>query len=210
MSNAYRSWESSHQCLVHYVSAMPSQLYYVTQTFLNKENFPGGSFHMRHLKLAGPDKINLIKSIMDFVKHDGSEKHKTAVIENILTYAPIKQQFIMVGDSGELDPEIYGDIARKYSDRIKMIFIRIVQGGKNNNNRFEIAFKNVSQDKWKLFSNANELPEKLFDNENSINEYDGNNHVNSAESNTENILSTSLFYTIIAALLNLLFILTYV
>ncbi|CAF5069770.1 unnamed protein product, partial [Rotaria sp. Silwood1] len=126
MSDVYRSWESLHQCLIHYVSAMPSQLYYATQTFLNKANFPGGSFHMRHLKLAGSDKINLIKSIIDFINHDGSQKHKITVIENIFTYAPIKQQFVMVGDSGELDPEIYGNIARKYPNRIKMIFIRIV------------------------------------------------------------------------------------
>lgn len=46
MSNIYRSWVSSHNCLIHYVSAMPSQLYYATQKFLTKEAFPGGSFRM--------------------------------------------------------------------------------------------------------------------------------------------------------------------
>jgi phosphatidate phosphatase APP1 len=46
MSDLYRSWRSSHHCLIHYVSAMPSQLYYVTQKFLNQEKFPGGSFRM--------------------------------------------------------------------------------------------------------------------------------------------------------------------
>jgi phosphatidate phosphatase APP1 len=46
MSDLYRLWQTSHQCLIHYVSAMPSQLYYVTQQFLDKENFPSGSFRM--------------------------------------------------------------------------------------------------------------------------------------------------------------------
>jgi phosphatidate phosphatase APP1 len=49
MSDVYRSWQSSYKCLVHYVSAMPSQLYYVTQKFLNKEKFPDGSFRMFRL-----------------------------------------------------------------------------------------------------------------------------------------------------------------
>lgn len=61
---------------------------------------------MRHLKSADSDKLNLIDSLFDFIKPDASRKHKLAVIENILTNAPIKQQFIMVGDSGELDPEV--------------------------------------------------------------------------------------------------------
>ncbi|CAF0960752.1 unnamed protein product [Rotaria sordida] len=206
MSQAYRSWESSDQCSIHYVSAMPSQLYYATQTFLNKENFPGGSFHMRHLKLADSDKLNLINSIIDFVKHDASRKHKISVIENILTYASIKQKFVMVGDSGELDPEIYGEIARKYPDRIKMIFIRIVPGGKNNNSRFEIAFRNVRQDKWKTFSDATELPKKLYNDTNSINESGGGDgNIHSVYSNNTNILSTSLFYIIISVLLTLIY-----
>lgn len=46
MSELYRTWRVSHRCLVHYVSAMPSQLYYITQKFLNEEKFPYGSFRM--------------------------------------------------------------------------------------------------------------------------------------------------------------------
>ncbi len=61
---------------------------------------------MRHLKLVGSDKYELFKKIRDFVQHDASQIHKLTVINNILDYAPIHQQFIMVGDSGELDPEV--------------------------------------------------------------------------------------------------------
>lgn len=46
MSELYRSWQSSHQCLTHYVTTMPSQLYYAMQNFVNREKFPHGSFRM--------------------------------------------------------------------------------------------------------------------------------------------------------------------
>jgi phosphatidate phosphatase APP1 len=61
---------------------------------------------MRHLKLVGSDKYDLITKIIDFLQHDASQKHKLIVIQNILDNAPITQQFVMVGDSGELDPEV--------------------------------------------------------------------------------------------------------
>ena len=53
-----------------------------------------------------------------------------------------------------------------------MIFIRLVEGGKNDNNRFETAFKDIPNNKWNLFSNANELPHKLYNNEDPINRND--------------------------------------
>jgi len=61
---------------------------------------------MRHLKLISSDKYNLITKIIDFAKHDASKIHKLTVIKEIFNYAPLTQEFIMVGDSGELDPEV--------------------------------------------------------------------------------------------------------
>ncbi|CAF1380202.1 unnamed protein product [Rotaria magnacalcarata] len=210
MSDVYRSWESLHQCLIHYVSAMPSQLYYVTQNFLNQQKFPGGSFHMRHLKLVSKEKVNLLKHIIDFVQHDASQRHKVSVIENILTHAPIKQQFTMVGDSGEVDPEIYGTIARRFPHRINMIFIRVVDGGKNDDNRFKDAFQNVSRDKWKLFSNAAELPKKLYNDINTTIPIDITIDVTSVKPNNTKILSTSFVLAILPMLVTLVFISQYI
>lgn len=61
---------------------------------------------MRHLKLAGSEKLALLDHIIDFARHNSSQSHKISVIEDILAYAPIKQRFFMVGDSGEFDPEV--------------------------------------------------------------------------------------------------------
>ena len=61
---------------------------------------------MRHLKLVSTDKYNLAKKVIDFIGHEASQTHKLTAIESILEHAPSTQQFIMVGDSGELDPEV--------------------------------------------------------------------------------------------------------
>jgi phosphatidate phosphatase APP1 len=61
---------------------------------------------MRHLKLSSSDKYQLIRKFKEFIKHDASQTHKLNVINDIFDHAPITQQFVMVGDSGELDPEV--------------------------------------------------------------------------------------------------------
>ena len=52
-----------------------------------------------------------------------------------------------------------------------MIFIRLVDGGQNYNNRFEAVFRNVSREKWHTFFNANDIPRDLFPKDDLI---DGN------------------------------------
>jgi phosphatidate phosphatase APP1 len=61
---------------------------------------------MRHLKLVSSEKYQLISKVLDFAKRADSQKHKLHAIDWILRHAPINQQFVMVGDSGELDPEV--------------------------------------------------------------------------------------------------------
>lgn len=69
---------------------------------------------------------------------------------------------ILVGDSGERDPEIYGFIARKYPKRIHKIFIRAVKNETKNAERFLKAFENISKDKWFIFTDPiKELPKDL-------------------------------------------------
>ena len=52
-------------------------------------------------------------------------QYKTGVIERILADFP-RRRFLLVGDSGEQDPEIYGAIARKHPEQVERIFIRNV------------------------------------------------------------------------------------
>ena len=47
MPEVYRKWKERYNCSVHYLSAMPDQLYNVTKEFVDGQKFPDGTFHMR-------------------------------------------------------------------------------------------------------------------------------------------------------------------
>jgi hypothetical protein len=79
-----------------------------------------------------------------------------------------------------------------------MIFIRLVEGGINTDIRFETAFKDIPNDKWTVFSNANELPQKLYEDVDTVNEDDDID--DTVIPDNANILSMSLLYTILPML----------
>jgi len=81
---------------------------------------------------------------------------KLQVIEPILKDFP-QRKFILVGDSGEKDPEVYAALARKYPDQIIFIFIRDVTDESAQSERYKKAFKEIPQAKWKIFKKPDEL-----------------------------------------------------
>lgn len=82
-------------------------------SFIRDEQFPPGSMHLR-------DDGKLIARL---VETPGQAKREA--ILDILADFP-QRQFILVGDSGEIDLEIYTRIAMEYPDQILKIFIRDV------------------------------------------------------------------------------------
>jgi phosphatidate phosphatase APP1 len=61
---------------------------------------------MRHLKLFDEDRSTQITIFKKFIELNASMTHKLLVINHIVRHAPSRQRFILVGDSGELDPEV--------------------------------------------------------------------------------------------------------
>jgi phosphatidate phosphatase APP1 len=53
--------------------------------------------------------------------------------------------FVLVGDSGEYDPESYGELARRFPDRIEGIYIRVIS--LDPSSRYERAFCRVAKSK---------------------------------------------------------------
>ena len=51
------------------------------------------------------------------------EKYKTPILESFLHRLP-RTRFIFVGDTGEKDPEIFGGLLKKYSDREISVVLR--------------------------------------------------------------------------------------
>ncbi|MDT8396475.1 MAG: phosphatase domain-containing protein [bacterium] len=147
MAEAYRAWEKE-GAVFHYVSASPWQLYLPLAGFMSSEGFPPGAFTLRSFRIKDRTFFNLFASPMET---------KVPVIGSIMSRYP-GRKFILVGDAGEKDPEVYGEIARTHADQVARILIRDVPGGDVSKKRMEAAFKEVDADRWKVFNDAGELP----------------------------------------------------
>lgn len=154
MANVFQQWKSKNANITfHYLSGMPNQLYTLTQEFINENHFPQGSFHMRHFGWA-------LTSLFDFLHSRSTFLHKTSYLHFFL--GQTQRDFILIGDSGEKDPEIYGKIARIYPERIRAIFIRAIKNESANDQRFHDAFQGIDRSKWSIFNNSNQIPVKRF------------------------------------------------
>lgn len=131
----------------HYVSGSPWQLYRPLSEFRQARGFPPGSFHLKHFRLTDSTVLDLLGS---------QEKTKLQAIEPILAAYP-GRRFILVGDSGEQDPEIYGKIARRHPGQIVAIFIRNVTDEAAEGRRLRAAFQAVETKCVKLFRRPEEL-----------------------------------------------------
>ncbi len=98
-----------------FVSNSPWNLYDLLAQFFELQNIPGGP--LLFLRNWGVYEDELLP-----LDH---EKHKLPVIRQILElYEDLP--FILIGDSGESDPEIYHQLVREYPDRILAVYIRNV------------------------------------------------------------------------------------
>lgn len=140
MSELYGRWAESGVAF-HYVSSSPWQLFPALDRFLGREGFPRGSFHLKQFRLKDESFFNLFQE---------GEAHKIPIIESILADFP-GRKFILIGDSGERDPEIYGEIARRHPGQIVRILIRDVTDQAQRPDRLEAAFAGLRPDLWMLF-----------------------------------------------------------
>lgn len=105
---------------VFYVSSSPWNLYGLLLHFCKVHDIPKGPFLLRDLGL----------SENKFVK-TGHIGHKQERISRIMHTYP-DMQFVLIGDSGQKDAEIYEQIAGNNPDRVAAIYIRSVTKGKRD------------------------------------------------------------------------------
>ncbi|MFC5510031.1 App1 family protein [Massilia jejuensis] len=96
-----------------YVSSSPWHLFGFLVDFLKLQGIPVGPLLLRELGLR------------DVFKPTQHGNHKLDKIELILSFYP-DMQFVLIGDSGEKDPEIYTEIVRRHPQQVRMIYIRNV------------------------------------------------------------------------------------
>lgn len=98
---------------IFYVSNSPWNLYQYLESFIKNNNFPKGPILLRDFRTPFDRTVKPEKP------------HKQKEIRNILkTYPDLK--FVLIGDSGEHDADIYIEIAEEYPDRILAIYMRSV------------------------------------------------------------------------------------
>jgi phosphatidate phosphatase APP1 len=146
MALTYQSWRTNQNACFHYVSASPWQLYPALNGFTETNRFPPGTFHLRVLDWRREA----------FGNHSPVD-YKRQEITRLLAMFP-ERDFVMVGDSGERDPEIYGDLAREHPGRIRHIFIRSLTGETGAEARYQEAFRSLPADKWRVFKEPVQLP----------------------------------------------------
>ena len=107
---------------VFYVSKSPWNLYDFLVDFMDHHELPRGPLLLRDIGLREAPPID----------------HKTdAVLRLFETYSAL--QFVLIGDSGERDPDIYLSIAERYPERVRAIYIRDVSGKHGSAGRAEAA-----------------------------------------------------------------------
>lgn len=99
---------------IFYVSSSSWKLYDLLCEFCQVQGIPKGPFLLRDSRL---DEFKFKTSL--------HKAHKMKQVKKIMDMYPYKE-FILIGDSGQKDPEIYLEVARAYPGRVKTIYIRDV------------------------------------------------------------------------------------
>lgn len=108
---------ASERNLIYYISSSPWNLRTFLRRVFEVNSVPDGAAFLTDW---GISKDTLFKS--------SHGKHKLAAIRHLRDiHAPLP--IVLIGDSGEKDPEIYTQIARESPDRITAIYIRDVSAG---------------------------------------------------------------------------------
>ncbi len=133
----------------HYVSGSPLQLMPPLAAFLRGGAFAEGSLHLRSFSLRP-------SALLD---DEATSRHKHAEIAQLLADHP-RRRFVLVGDSGERDPEVYGAVAREQPTRVAAVLIRNVSDEDGDAPRYAQAFAGVARKRWQVFTDPVALPSR--------------------------------------------------
>jgi phosphatidate phosphatase APP1 len=95
---------------IFYVSSSPWNLYDLLEDFLDVHGVPAGPLFLKDW------------SPMTLRDHD---RHKLDIIRTLLATYP-DLPFVLIGDSGERDPEIYRRIVHEHPGRVRAVYVRDV------------------------------------------------------------------------------------
>lgn len=99
---------------IYFVSSSPWNLYDLLVDFFRIQGIPKGPLLLRDFGLN-----------RELLSAGGHHTHKLAMIRKVLDVNP-QLPFVLIGDSGQQDPEIYAQVVKENPGRIRAIYIRDV------------------------------------------------------------------------------------
>jgi phosphatidate phosphatase APP1 len=137
----------------HFVSGSPWQLYEPLSEFFRAHGFPGGSFHLKPFRIR--DTARKMRGPSPQLAH------KKTAIEPILSAFP-RRKFVLIGDSGEQDPLIYGGFLRERSEQIAGVFIRALRDDTASDPRLAAAFQGCPPERWHVYHSPDEIRDTVL------------------------------------------------
>jgi len=149
LSALYNHWKkiwSDQNVNFHYVNGSPWPFYPLISQFLQQNKFPDGTYHFRNVRFKSTSAI-----------FNAPPEFKLQAIEALISAFP-QRRYLLIGDSSETDPEVYSQLANKYSSQIIHIYIRNVNNDGINEpdlkKRLDTTFSGISPSKWTLFEDG--------------------------------------------------------
>ncbi len=149
MVDVYREWHQAGTAF-HYVSASPWQLAECLGGFFDQCGMPGGSMHLKLFRLKDSTPLGRLPS---------RKRSKRRAIEQIMDDFP-RRRFLLVGDSGERDPEVYVAIARRRPAQVAGVVIRRVAGHaseQSTDRRFDRLARRLPRGALHVFTSAEQI-----------------------------------------------------
>jgi len=149
MANIFQRW-AEQGVLFHYVSSSPWQIFDALNQFLVDNGFPSGSMHLKWFRLR--DELFKRWQLL-------RRKSKGGVIRTLIRRLP-QRSFVLVGDSGERDPEIYAKLASKFPRQVARICIRQIEANPLDSERLNKLYRRYGMIvPIQVFSSASQLGE---------------------------------------------------
>ena len=132
---------------VHYVSSSPWHLAGPLLEFLSGSSLPFSSIALKYFRLKDRTSLNILKP---------GRETKPPEIEAILARYP-GRRFVLIGDSGEDDPEVYAQVLRRHPRQVAKVYIRNVTAARRDDARFAKLFAGLDAERWALFDDPGEI-----------------------------------------------------
>jgi hypothetical protein len=150
MAPLYSRWATDEGASFHYLSESPLELHAPLAEFLGNAGYPPGTIELREIDWEG-------SRIRGFLKIAAAPRaFKLNAIERMIGELP-ERRYVLVGDSSQHDPEVYGEVARRHPDQVLRIFIRDVTCQPPEDPRYREAFNGLRPDMWRIFREPIEI-----------------------------------------------------